>query len=127
MSEQSDIVDWVTTYVPSIAGRIYPIDLPAAPVLPSATYQLVSANEEPDQDGAGMIENRYRFKVWAEKYIELDPVIREFREAFNARHDGPFRGSLTEGSFEDRDRQTRRYWRIVDVLGWQPASLGLGS
>lgn len=127
MSEAEDIVEWVSDQVPEVEGRIYPLVLPVTPVLPAVTYQLVSEPQDPIQDGPGLAEPRYRFKVWAETYIELDAVVRSLKVAFNARRDGPFQSSLVDGSFEDRDQATRRWWRTVDVLGWQPADLGLGS
>ena len=128
MSEQSDIVDWVTDHVPTIEGRIYPIVLPASGSFPAATYLRASDFEDPTQDGPGMVEPTYRFQIWTETYIELDPIVREFRDAFNGRHDGPFRSSLiTATAPEQRDKATGRYWRIVEVQGWQPALQAVGS
>lgn len=129
MSEAGDIVDWVTANVPALNGRIYPLVLPSGgPTLPAATYQLVSEPQDPVQDGPGMAEPRYRFKVWATAYAQLEPVVLQLKAAFNARHDGPFRSSLVDnGGPEDRDDKTGRYWRVVDVLGWQPAVPVAGS
>lgn len=129
MSEAGDIVDWVVSNVPTLGGRIYPLVLPSGgPAKPSATYQLVSEDQEPTQDGPGLALPRYRFKVWTDTYAQLDPVVRELKAAFNARHDGPFRSSLVDnGGPEDRDQKTGRYWRVVDVLGWQSSVPVSGS
>lgn len=121
MSEAGDIVAWVTNEVAAIDGRIHPIILPDTPTLPAITYQLVSEPQDPTQDGPGMAEPRYRFKVWASSYVELGTVVAELKAAFNGRHDGPFRSSFVEASVEDFDRGTKRFWRVVDVVGWQPA------
>lgn len=121
MSEAADIVDWVTAQVPGLHGRVYPVVLPTSPKFPAATYQLVSEDQEATQDGPGMAQPRYRFKVWAESYAQLDPITLALKAAFNARRDTPFQSSFVDGSVEDRDFQTGRYWRVVDVLGWQPA------
>jgi len=128
MSEAGDIVDWVVSEVPGLGGRIYPLVLPTTPLLPAATYQLVSEGQDPTQDGPGLAEPRYRFKVWTESYAQLDPVVRQIKAAFNARKDGPFRSSLVDnGGPEDRDVKTGRYWRVVDVLGWQSSVPAVGS
>lgn len=122
-----EIVAWIVSdddLADLIDDRIYPLRLPATPTLPAITYQLVSEPQDPVQDGPGMAEPRYRFKVWTDTYIALGLVTDALAVRFNARHDGPFRSSLVDGTFEDYDIATRRYWRIVDVLGWQPASVG---
>lgn len=104
-----------------IDTRIYPVVLPATPVLPAVTYQLVSEPEEATQDGAGMAQARYRFKVWTVSHAELNPIVAAIKVAFTGHNIAFPRGSLPDNSIEDYDVKTKRWWRVIDVLGWQPA------
>jgi len=124
MSEASDIVTWVTgdTALGALIGeRIYPVVLPATPVLPALTYALVSETQEPIQDGPGLAFPRWRFQVFTERYIDLDAVVLALKAAFNARTDGPFGSSTVENAYQDHDVKTGRWRQVVDVLAIQPA------
>jgi hypothetical protein len=124
MSEASAIVDWVTGDVAMaalIGDRLYPLKLPATPVLPAVTYALVSETQDPIQDGPGLAFPRWRFSVWTERYIDLDAIVRELKVLFNARTDGPFGSSTVENAYQNHDLKTNRWQHVVDVLAIQPA------
>lgn len=124
MTEAEAIVAWVVAddvMHGLIGDRIYPIDLPATPVLPAMTYALIYEGQDPVQDGPGIATPRYRFKVWTERYRELDQIVTALKRLFNARTDGPFRSSVVENAISDHDRATGRWWHVLDVLGTQPA------
>lgn len=130
MSTEGQIVTTVVsdaTLAALIDTRIYPVKLPATPTLPAMTYQLVSDDPEPIQDGPGMTTTRWRFRIWTKRYGELRPISDALHALFDARHVSPFRSSFADGMFEDYDTKSDRYWRIVDVLGWQPAGVDQAS
>lgn len=124
MSEASAIWDWVTgdTALHALIGdRLYPLKLPATPVLPAVTYALVSETQDPIQDGPGLAFPRWRFSVWTERYIDLDAIVRELKVLFNARTDGPFGSSTVENAYQNHDLKTNRWQHVIDVLAIQPA------
>jgi len=124
MSEASAIWDWVTgdmALAALIGDRLYPIKLPATPVLPAVTYALVSETQDPIQDGPGLAFPRWRFSIWADRYIDLDAVVLALKAAFNARTDGPFGSSTVENAYQNHDLKTNRWQHVIDVLAIQPA------
>jgi hypothetical protein len=121
MTDAEAIVAWVADEAEALEGRVHPIDLPPDPILPAATFQVVSRPGDPTQDGPGLERPRVRFKVWTETFEALAAPVAALRAAFDYRRDGPFQVSIVELGPDGRDAKTRRYWQIVDVLGWQPA------
>lgn len=125
MSEAEDVVAWITGDVDLsalIATRVHPFVLPPDPAMPAIVFQLVSApQQEQSQDGPGLRRPRYRFKVWAATFEELDAIVIALRARFDYRRDGPFQVSTAEDSLGDYDLKTRRWWQVVDVLAWKPA------
>lgn len=123
MTAAARIANRAATYSPLvslISTRIYPIRLPADPTLPAVTYTFVSAPVDPAQDSPGMEQPRVRFKAWTKTYIELDAIKVAIKGGFFGATSA-FRGAVIDNSVEDYDEDTKRWWAVVDVLGWQPA------
>lgn len=50
-----------------VAGRVYPIGLPAEEPLPAVTYEIVGGRRPTSKDGAGRLRTAtFRFTAWAE-------------------------------------------------------------
>jgi hypothetical protein len=124
MSDAADIETVVKgdgTLTTLIAGRIFPLVLPSLPQLPALTYQLVSQPTDRTQDRAFYRWPRWRFRIVCDRYFDLDPIAAALSAIFEDPSRSPFRSSWIDGTVEDREPDTGRFWRLVDVLGFQPA------
>lgn len=124
MSDASEIVTTVTadpTLAGLIAGRIYPMVLPPQPGLPAVTYQLVSQPGEHTQEGAAYRRPRWRLRIVAERHAELVPIANALAAVLSSPFSSPFRSSWVDGGAEGWEADTGRYWRLIDIVGFQPA------
>lgn len=124
MSDASVIVSTVTTdptLISLIVDRIYPLVLPLQPDLPAVTYQLVSQPGEHTQEGAAYRHPRWRFRIVAERHADLVPIADALAAVFSSPFANPFRSSWVDGGAEGWEPDTGRYWRLIDIVGFQPA------
>lgn len=104
-----------------IGSRLYPLVLPAQPDLPAVTYQLVSQPGEHTQEGAAYRHPRWRFRIFSDRHADLEPIAGALAAIFSSPGPTPFRSSWIDGGAEGWEKDTGRYWRFMDVVGFQPA------
>jgi hypothetical protein len=124
MSDAQDIETVVKgdgTLTRLIAGRIFPLVLPSLPQLPALTYQLISQPPYQTQDPTFYRWPRWRFRIVSDRYFDLEPIAAALSAIFEDRARSPFQSSWIDGTTESREPDTGRYWRLVDILGFQPA------
>jgi hypothetical protein len=76
-----------------IAGRVYPVTPPEAPVYPCITYLVVSSKPDYALDGSQCGYKRLQFDVWSDSYAECKAVLNALRNALDG-----YRGTLSEGT-----------------------------
>lgn len=124
MSDASAIVATVTddpTLAGLIDGRIFPMVLPLQPDLPAVTYQLVSQPGEHTQEGAAYRHPRWRLRIVSDRHTDLVTVANALAAVFSSPFSSPFRSSWVDGGAEGWEADTGRYWRLIDIVGFQPA------
>lgn len=104
-----------------IDGRIFPMVVGQQPKVPAITGQLVSQPAEHTQDRAFYRWPRWRFRIISDKYADLEPIAAALAGLFEDPTRTPFRASWIDGTTENREPQSGRFWRLVDVLAFQPA------
>jgi hypothetical protein len=121
MTDAADIMTVVKadpTLASLIGGRIYPMVVPQKPVLPAVTLQLVSQPIEGTQDRALVRYPRWRFRIVSEDYSKLEPIAAALSAIFNDTTRTPFDNSVLDNTTESREPQTGRFWRLMDVIGF---------
>jgi hypothetical protein len=109
-----------------IAGRIYPLVLPAIAdlELPAVTYGLASQPTDRTQADEQYRWPRWRFRVWSLRYADLEPVAAALAALFGYQAQTPFARSWIEypqSQAEGHETDTNRYWRALDVVAFSPA------
>lgn len=111
-----------------LAGdMIYPVVLPSVPdelPLPAMTYQLWTQPTDVTQEQAQYRYPRWRFRIYSQRYIDLEPIARALAALFGDRTRSPIGASRIEypsGAAEGHETDTNRYWRAIDVVGFAVA------
>jgi hypothetical protein len=107
-----------------IGDRIYPVVLPPDPTLPAVTYFLVSQPTARTQTDEQYRWPRWRFRIYSLIYADLVPIAVALASLFGDQTKTPFRRSWIEypgSAAEGHETDTHRYWRAVDVVGFQVA------
>lgn len=126
MSDATDLVAAVeqdATLTTLVEGRIYPFVLPPDPTLPALTYQLVSQPTLRTQEGHGYRWPRWRIRIISDRYADLEPIALALARVFEDQGRTPFSRSWVEASTESRESDTGRFWRLVDILAFQPGGV----
>lgn len=125
MSDAPDIVTVVTedsALAALIVERIYPEVLPYPALLPALTYQLVSQPPELTQNRSVGRWPRWRFRIWSERHADLVTIANALAAIFDVSPRSPFQTSWIDATTEGHEMDTGRFWRLVDVVGFQPGS-----
>lgn len=107
-----------------ISNRLYPVVLPPDPTLPAATYGLVSQPTERTQTDEQYRWPRWRFRIYSLNYADLIPFAQAIAAIFGDQTQTPFERSWIEyppSQAEGHETDTHRYWRAIDVVGFQGA------
>lgn len=108
-----------------INGRIYPVVLPPDPTpLPAVTYFLVSQPTQRTQTDEQYRWPRWRFRIYSLVYADLVPIATALAAIFGNQAQTPFLRSWIEypaSGSEGHETDTHRYWRVIDVVGFQVA------
>jgi len=99
-----------------VDGRIYPMELPQAAVLPAVVYQRIATEPLHTMEGdEGLDDVRLQFSCWATNYADAKALSAAVRADINASA----LKSRTTMELDDRDEETRHYRVILDLNLWQ--------
>ena len=120
---ETGLKSFLTSAATSAAGRIYPLVLPQAPVLPAMTYQRVSGNRVKSLSGpSGLAHPRFQIDCWGATYNEAKTLAQEVRRVIDG-YRGQM-GSIRVGGaivLSDRDihePEAEDYRVTIDVTIW---------
>lgn len=75
-SLRAALVGWV----PSVAGRVYPLAMPQLPTFPALTYQRNGGRRLRTQEGeTGLCRTLMQVDAWGNSYAEVKQAIEEVR------------------------------------------------
>jgi hypothetical protein len=95
-----------------VGDRIYPGVLPAHPILPAVTYQLISSPRDQTQSGPAFVRPRFRWNCFALTYDESVEVAIAVARASRAFH------AWVDAEADQHELDTGLFRRRLETLAW---------
>jgi len=110
-----------------LAGRVYPVRLPADPVLPAVAYQLITETRPRLARGrAGLVRSLLQLSVVGQDYDQAHAVVAAIRQAID-RARGPFGGLdvrdvLEQGTQDDPGDNAPQLVAMTWAVHWKESA-----